>query len=220
MVRSAPFTWTSVKHVLCVVVLVAGIASPSQRAEAATSPEGAAQFIQWLGDQAISALSSPGYSLEQREAAVRGLLRQGFDLPFIGRFVLGRHWRTMAPDQQAQYQQAQYQDLFSEYILQTYSSHLGGYAGESLSITSARPAGSKDAIVRTRIVRPSGPPVEADWRVRAQGSQYLIIDVTVEGVSMAVTQRSEFASVIKNNGFEGLLAALRARTDKMPATAN
>ena len=215
MVRSAPFTWTSVKRVLCAVVLVAGIASPAQRAEAATSPEGAAQFIQWLGDQAISALSSRGYSLEQREAAVRGLLRQGFDLPFIGRFVLGRHWRTMAPDQQAQYQ-----ELFSEYILQSYSSHLGGYAGQSLSITGARPAGSKDAIVRTRIVRPSGPPVEADWRVRAQGSQYLIIDVTVEGVSMAVTQRSEFASVIKNNGFEGLLAALRARTDKMPATAN
>ena len=62
--------------------------------------------------------------------------------------------------------------------------------------------------------------IDADWRVRAQGNQYLIIDISVEGVSMAVTQRSEFASVIKNHGFEGLLAALRARTDKIAATAN
>ena len=146
---------------------------------------------------------------------MRQLMRQGFDLQFIGRFVLGRHWRAVSPDQQAQYQ-----ELFAEYILQTYSSHLGGYTGETLSITGARPAGSKDAIVQTRIVRPSGPPVDADWRVRARGDQYLIIDVSVEGVSMAVTQRSEFASVIKNNGFEGLLGALRARTDKMPAAAN
>ena len=142
-------------------------------------------------------------------------MRQGFDLAFIGRFVLGRHWRKVTADQRVQYQ-----ELFSSYILQTYSSHLGGYSGETLSITGAKPAGSKDAIVQTRIVRPSGPPIDANWRVRAQGNQYLIIDISVEGVSMAVTQRSEFASVIKNHGFEGLLAALRARTDKMPAAAN
>lgn len=182
---------------------------------AATSPQGAAQFIQWLGDQAIGTLGSAGYPLEQREAAVRDLMRQGFDLPFIGRFVLGRHWRTVTQDQRAQYI-----ELFSEYILQTYSSHLGGYTGETLAITGSRAAGSKDAVVQTRIVRPSGPPIDADWRVRAKDNRYLIIDVSVEGVSMAVTQRSEFAAVIKNHGFEGLLAALRARTDKMPATAN
>lgn len=206
---------SGMRSVLCILFFAAALSFSGSPAKASTSPQGAAQFIQWLGEQAISTLGSTNSPLEQREASVRQLMRQGFDLAFIGRFVLGRHWRKVSADQQAQYQ-----ELFSIYILQTYSSHLGGYAGETLSITGAKPAGSKDAIVQTRIVRPSGPPIDADWRVRAKGNQFRIIDISVEGVSMAVTQRSEFASVIKNHGFEGLLAALRARTDKMPAAAN
>ncbi|MBH62229.1 MAG: toluene tolerance protein [Alphaproteobacteria bacterium] len=206
---------SNIRPALRIAVVAAALCGLFGSASAATSPQGAAQFIQWLGDQAISTLGSTNSSLEQREASVRELMRQGFALQFIGRFVLGRHWRKVTPDQRAQYQQ-----LFASYILQTYSSHLGGYSGESLSIKGAKPAGSKDAIVQTRIVRPSAPPIDADWRVRAQGNQYMIIDVAVEGVSMAVTQRSEFASVIKNHGFDGLLAALRARTDKMPASAH
>ena len=202
------------RQILRIALVTAVLSGTFGSALASTSPQGAAQFIRWLGDQAISALSSTNSSLEQREASVHELMRQGFNLQFIGRFVLGRHWHKVTPNQPAQYQQ-----LFASYILQTYSSHLGGYSGESLSITGAKPAGSRDAIVKTRIVRPSGPPLDADWRVRAQGNQYAIIDVAVEGVSMALTQRSDFASVIKTHGFEGLLAALRARTDKMPVTA-
>ena len=208
-------TWSGIRPTLCAIFIAVSLSISGGPAKASTSPQGAAQFIQWLGDQAISTLASTSSPLAQREASVRELMRQGFDLPFIGRFVLGRHWRSVSPDQRAQYQ-----ELFSSYILQTYSSHLGGYTGETLSITGSKPAGSKDAIVQTRIARPSGPPIDADWRVRARGNQYLIIDVAVEGVSMAVTQRSEFSSVIKNHGFEGLLAALRARTDKMPATSD
>ncbi len=181
---------------------------------AATSPEGAAQFVQWLAGQAIAMLRAPGGSLEKREAAFRNLLRQGFDLGLIGRFALGRHWRTATPEQRNDFQ-----GLFEEYILKIYSRRLGGYAGETFKVITARPAGSKDAMVRTLIARPSGPPIKADWRVRASGDQYKIIDVMVEGVSMAVTQRSEFGAVIKNGGFEGLLAALRARVQKFPAAA-
>ncbi len=87
------------------------------------------------------------------------------------------------------------------------------------TVISARPAGSKDVVVRTRIERPSGPPIKADWRVRVIKDEYKIIDVTVEGVSMAITQRSEFAAVIKSSGFEGLLVALRARVEKFSAVA-
>ena len=210
--NSSPHMPSGIRSVFCILFFAAALSYSGGPAKASTSPQGAAQFIQWLGEQAISTLGSTNSPLAHREASVRQLMRQGFDLAFIGRFVLGRHWRKVSTDQQAHYQ-----ELFSSYILQTYSSHLGGYTGETLSITGAKPAGSKDAIVQTRIVRPSGPPIDAHWRVRAKGNQFLIIDISVEGVSMAVTQRSEFASVIKNHGFEGLLAALRARTDKMPA---
>ena len=181
----------------------------------ATAVQGAAQFIRQLGDKAIATLQAPDLTLDQREARFRGLLAEGFDLAFIGRFVLGRYWRAASPEQRSDYL-----ELFSEFVVQIYSTRFGGYVGESLTITGGREAGDKDVIVRTRIDRPSGPPIIADWRVRVASDRYRIVDVMVEGISMAVTQRSEFASVVQRDGIEGLLAVLRARTTKMPATAS
>ncbi len=175
---------------------------------------GASDFIREIGNRAVATLQTPGMSIEEREAHFRGLLREGFDVRFIGRFVLGAHWRRASVDQQRDYL-----ELFSHYVLQVYSVRLGGYAGESITVISERPAGTKDVIVRTRIDRPSGPPINAEWRVRTTGNRYRIIDVMVEGVSMVITQRSEFSAVIRRNGLEGLIAVLRARTSKLPVTA-
>lgn len=174
----------------------------------------AAQFIRQLGNQAIETLRTPSLTLEQREAQFRGLLSSRFDLPLIGRFVLGKYWRLATPEQQSDYLA-----LFSEFVLQTYSARLGGYAGERMTVVGAEQASEKDVVVRTRIDRSSGPPIIADWRVRTTDNRYRIIDVMVEGISMAITQRSEFAAVVQRDGIEGLLAVLRARTTKMPATA-
>ncbi len=183
-------------------------------AVAAVQPGAASELIRRLGEQAIAALGAPGASLEAREARFRSLLSEGFDLAFIGRFVLGRYWRQATPEQRSDYLA-----LFGEYVLQTYSARLGGYAGESMTILSERPAGTKDVVVSTRILRPSGPPIEAAWRVRTTGGRYRIIDIMVEGVSMVVTQRSEFAAVVQRHGLQGLIEVLRARTTKLPAVA-
>jgi len=188
--------------------------APVARANQSTDANGAAQFVQWLGDQAIATLRTPNMSLEQREAVFRQLLAQGFDIPFIGRFVLGRYWQQATPEQRDEYTR-----LFGEFVLKTYSKRLGGYAGEAFRVVGAKPAGERDALVHTRIERPSGPPLECDWRIRAAGNQFKIIDVMVENVSMALTQRQEFASVVGSSGMDGLLVALRARTEAAAATA-
>ena len=159
------------------------------------SVDDAARFIQRLGDQAIAALRASDLTLEQRESRFRGLLSQGFDLSFIGRFVLDEYWRLATPEQQDDYLA-----LFSEYVLQTYSARLGGYAGETMTVVGARQANEKDVVVRTRIDRPSGPPITTAWRVRTTGGRYRIIDVMVEGISMAIAQRSVFAAVVQRHG--------------------
>ncbi len=174
----------------------------------------AALFINQLGNQAINTLRDTDLTLDQREARFRSLLSQSFDLRFIGRFVLGRYWRGATPDQQNDYIA-----LYGEFLLQTYSARLGGYSGETLTVIGARMANDKDFVVSTSLARPSGPAIAADWRVRVIDGQYRIIDIMIEGISMAVTQRSEFASVMKRDGIDGLLAILRARTTKITATS-
>jgi phospholipid transport system substrate-binding protein len=177
--------------------------------------DGAVALIRNLADQAFGVLRRQDVSLEEREAVFRRLLREGFDMEFIGRFVLGKHWRELTPEQRAEYL-----DVFSEYVLQTYSRRLGGYAGQTFAVIGARPAGQQDAVVQTRIDQPSGPPILADWRVRPSAGGYRIVDVMVEGVSMAVTQRSEFGAVVQRDGVAGLIEALRARTQMLPARAS
>ncbi len=189
--------------------ILVSLAGTGGAAFAAAQTGEASEFIRRLGNRALASLAVPGISLEEREARLRGILREAFDMPFIGLFVLGRFWRQASAEQRISYL-----GLFTEYVLRIYSARLGGYAGESLTVISERPAGAKDIIVRTRIDGPSAAPIEADWRVRVSENRLRIVDVMVGGVSMVVTQRSEFAAVIQRNGLDGLLAVLRERTAK------
>lgn len=191
---------------VCFMALQPATAAPK------TSPEEAETFIKALGDQAVQLLSDKAVPMTDREAKIRELLRKNFDLETIGRFVLAKYWRTASPDQQADYL-----SVFSEYVLRTYARRLGGYGNEQFKITSAKPLGNRDAIVLTEISRQAGPPITAGWRVRGSESDYKIIDVMVEGVSMAATQRSEFETIVRDQGLVGLIEILRAKVTTFPA---
>ncbi len=203
--------------VVALAVATTGFSSFCSRADTseATSLKAAAQFIDELGSKAIAILSDSNGTLEEREAKVRALLREGLDLKLLGRFVLGKWWRRATPEQRAEYQR-----LFAEYLTQTYARRLAAYKGEKFTITETRPIAETDAIVLTTIARPSGPPLKAGWRVRAKNGTHKIVDVVVEGVSMAVAQRQEFASLTARDGMAGLLEALRNHLDKFGASNN
>ena len=159
-------------------------------------------------------MSDRSISLEAREARFRRLLWDGFAMRKIGRFVVGRYWKAMTPDQQGEYQ-----TLFASWVLKSYSAQLGGYAGEKFEIYRTTKAGSMDLFVRTRIARDGGAALRADWRVRKFKSGYKVVDVVVEGVSMLSTQRAEFGAVLRKHGPDGLIDALQTRLTKFPASS-
>lgn len=163
-------------------------------------------FVSALGAQAIQVLG-PSVPPAQRLARFRVLFNNDFDMPGIGRFVLGRYWRTATPQEQQEFLA-----LFQEYIVRAYSARLGEYGGEPFRVTWARPYG-EETIVSSEILRPNGNRIEVDWHLVNQGGRYKITDVYVGGVSMKVTQRDEFAAVIQRSGgrVEGLLAQLRQK---------
>ena len=162
-------------------------------------------FVSQLGQQAIQVLG-PSVPEAQRLARFRALFHDDFDVPGIGRFVLGRYWNIATPQEQQEFL-----SLFQEYIVRAYSARLGQYAGEPFRVTGARPNGG-ETIVTSEILR-QGAPVEVDWYLIDGGGRYRITDVYVGGVSMKVTQRDEFAAVIQRSGgrVAGLLAQLRQK---------
>src|SRR5689334_10336073 len=186
-------------------LFLAGALAPAAPAAAAADP---AAMISNLGSRALQVLGKDA-TQAQRVARFRELLRQDFDVPGIGRFVLGRYWNQATEEQRAEFVK-----LFEDYIAMAYASRLAEYTGETFKVTGSRPE-AEGAIVSSQIIRPSGAaPVKVDWRLTSRDGNYKISDDSVDGISMAVTQRSEFASVIQHNGgqVEGLIAMLRQKT--------
>jgi phospholipid transport system substrate-binding protein len=172
------------------------IGAPSQADPAA--------FVDGLVQQALDLLrNTQQLSDAQRDQRFKKLLDSGFDIPRIARFVLGRYW-TSASDAD----RAAFGDLFEQWIVRTYSQRFKDYSGETVQVGTSRPESDTNFVVASQIVHPNGnPPAKVDWHVRkGEDGQYKIVDVEVEGISMALTQREEFASVIQRNG--GSVASL------------
>ena len=175
--------------------------------EAAPSPESARALIEKVSAEVLTILSDQSRGDRQKFDALVVLLNEPIDLDLVGRLILGRYWRT-ADDGQRQ----QYLELFREYALANLASKLHLYQGQSFEVTGAKVVSDKDALVTSRILSDGEPPLQVDWRLRQRNDGGLVtIDLIVEGVSLIVTLRSEFASVIERLGFDGLLAELRQR---------
>ena len=175
--------------------------------EAAPSPESARALIEEVSAEVLTILSDQSRGDRQKFDALVVLLNEPIDLDLVGRLILGRYWRTV-DDAQRQ----QYLELFREYALANLASKLHLYQGQSFEVTGAKVVSDKDALVTSRILSDGEPPLQVDWRLRERNDGGLVtIDLIVEGVSLIVTLRSEFAAVIERLGFDGLLAELRRR---------
>ncbi len=173
--------------------------------------EGAETFVQTMANRGLAFLSDDALPADKKAAEFRDLLKDSFDLKTISRFALGRYWRMTTPEQKDEYYR-----LFVEMIVDVYTVRFGEYNGQKFEVSGSRAISDKDVLVNSQIVseKSGSSPIEVDWRVRHKNGGYQIIDVMVEGVSMSVTQRSDFAGVIQKGGgkVEALLEHLRNRT--------
>jgi phospholipid transport system substrate-binding protein len=162
----------------------------------ATSQDPAFTFVKQTTDRGLSFLANPNLGEAQKRSEFRSLLNSSFDLDTIGRFALGKFWNTATPAERAEYM-----GLFRKMVVDTYSNRFSEYKGQVLEVLSSRKVGN-DYLVASVMRQPKGggTDVKIDWRVRNKGAGFKIVDVIVEGVSMSVTQRSDFASVIQGSG--------------------
>jgi phospholipid transport system substrate-binding protein len=180
------------RHAL-VILLSLVICGGGARAEPAKD---AMSFVDSVVSQAVAMLRDTRLTDHDREQKFNALLHTNFDIPRISRFVLGRYWNATDAEQQRAFEQ-----LFERWTVRLYSARFKEYGGETIKVTGARTEGDTGTTVASEIIHPDGsPPLKVDWRVRHDGDGFKIIDVNVEGVSLALTQREEFTAVIARNG--------------------
>ena len=186
-------------------IMLAGALAPAIAAAAADPTA----LISNLSSRVLEVLGKDA-TQSQRVARFRDLLREDFAVPEIARFVLGQYWNVVTEEQRTEFVK-----LFEEYIAFVYSTRLAQYSGETFKVTGSRPD-ADGAIVSSQILRPAGAaPVKVEWRLIGRNGVYKIFDGSIDGISMAVTQRSEFESVIQRDGgqVQGLITMLRKKTE-------
>ncbi len=194
------------------LLLVFLVTAGTVRAESVATAEDAAAFVRDFGDRGMAMLADQSLTDEERRDQFHSFFSSRFAVDAISRFALGKHWNKANEQERAEYRR-----VFEDYIVATYARRLANYAGETLKIGPGRLETPQAAAVSSRILRSEGKPIDIVWRLRRRDGSWRIVDIVVEGISLAITQRSEFNAVIRNSGgnIEGLLDRLRKVTRRV-----
>ncbi len=201
---------------LAIILLGISVLAVSPGRGHAASAEDASAFLASLTDRAFAQLTDESLPVPERRQRFRILFREHFDVPAIGRFVLGRDWRKAKPPVREDFL-----SVFEEIMVQRFAAKFAKYAETKFKIDLVRPLREKGQyIVASTVVHAESEPLRIDWRIRDKDGRLKILDVVGQGISMALTLRSEYASAIKASGgrVEGLIDKLRARIEIDPDT--
>lgn len=170
----------------------------------AGSPQEAKQYVDNVASQVLDVLKT-GTSKADKQAKLESLFSTMVDIPYVAKYVLGKHWPTATPEQQQAYVAA-----YKPFVLRNYASKLTKYSGQNYKLKDARNMGG-DQVVTMEIVDPGNPSVFVDYRLREDTGSYKVVDIAVEGVSLVATQRSEFNSIVSSKGLDYLIEALNKK---------
>ncbi len=190
-----------------VVAALLLLAAWTPRAEAQGAEAQASDFLSALQDRAIEELTDSTVPEAERGKRFRAIFRENFDLDAIGKFVVGRYWRSATPQERQDFL-----TVFEDVMVQRFLPLLTQYSGQKFEIGGAKEDARSDdmIIVSTKIAREEGEPYHVNWRIRNREGRFMILDIIAEGVSMAITLRSEYNAVLKTSD-----GNVRALTDAL-----
>ena len=155
-------------------------------------------FVQETADRASEALNKR-QSKEEKMEILKTIAKETVDIRGIGFYSLGKHRKNMS-DQKKE----EYLEIFNKYFLKTFSSRLAEYTDPRIRVDSQKKLSDKYTMVSsTLLATDKKPEIKIDWRVVTKNpNKPLIIDIVIEGVSLAKVQKEEFNSIIQTNDGE------------------
>ncbi|MDD3669379.1 MAG: ABC transporter substrate-binding protein [Alphaproteobacteria bacterium] len=159
----------------------------------AAASDPAIKFVQDLADEIIAKVLTNSESTDKRLKSFRQTFVSAVDLPGVGKFVLGTYWKKATPAEQQEFLK-----VFTDFTTKTWADRFGLYNGQQIVFSGSRNAGQNQLYVDSQIQ--NNPPSEVIWRLKRDADSYKIIDIIVEGVSMAMTYRNEYMAFLQTRG--------------------
>lgn len=178
----------------------------------------AMNFINDLAERAIDVVKKKDLNDDVKEKRLTEIFLVSVDAQFIGKFSMGRYWRTINPVQQAQYLK-----LYSQYLTGMYVPNFKKYTGNNVvKVLDAKKVRENEYFVQTEIDSGSGANnIQINYMLRQDPKgieKFIIFDIIAEGVSLITSQRSEIGSIMDDGGFDHLISLLNRKIETPAAS--
>lgn len=192
-----------------ICLLILSVLTFANAAVADINKDAAVQMVKNVTKEGIEQIINSNSSVEEKDRVFRKLFTENLDLDFIGKYVLGRYWRTATAAQKKEFI-----ELYKEFNVKTWSKRFDEFKGKEFIFDGTTPANNPNQVfVNTSVPMQEGKPASVKWRVNDVNGKLKIIDIIIENVSLAQTARNEYTSFIAKSpkGVDGLLENLRAK---------
>ena len=190
---------TFIKKIFFFISIILLVSSNSNSAES-----NAEAFVLKLTDEAKIIFNDKSLNKDSRLKKLNELSSKYLDLDALAGYTLG-DYREKATNSERE----NFNKLFREYFIKNMSSKLNDFADQDLKVIGSKKINENNIIVSTKIFsKKDAQEIAVEWRIFTKDSKLLARDLVVEGLSLARTQKEEFASIIASKGFVGVISAL------------
>jgi phospholipid transport system substrate-binding protein len=181
---------------------------------AANEPEDPQHLVKQASDRMIQKLSDNKQQIRDNEKVVMDIVEEIliplFATNTISRKVLGVHARMASDEQKEQFAQA-----FKDYMIRFYAKAFAAYNDQEIKFEDTPEFEDKTRVtVKTKLIQPGGQPIPIDYRMQRSGDSWKVIDVKIEGISLVISNKSQFGSQISRDGLDTVIAKLMYKNEQ------
>jgi len=160
-------------------------------------------------DRIIAIVMDPGLKeadkAREKSRQIRSVVDERFDWEEMSKRTLARHWKD-----RTQNEKGEFIDLFGKLLERTYLDKVEGYSGEKVLYVDEKVQGNY-AVVAVRILTKQETEIQVDYRLQKKGEEWLVYDISIEGVSFINNYRKQFDSIMTRSSYTGLIEKLRSK---------
>jgi phospholipid transport system substrate-binding protein len=192
----------------CLALILALTVSSNCRADEVTD---AIAVVEKLHETLLKVMKNADkQGFQDRYNILAPVISESFDTALIAKTAIGRHWKQLSDQQQSDFI-----NQFNILSISTYASRFDGFSGETFNTLSTETTKKGRIIVKTEISSPDDEPVRLDYLMHNRDGKLFIISVIAQGINDLALKRSEYASVIKENGFDALVSKISAKIQNL-----
>ncbi len=173
---------------------------------AAAEEAGPADVIKRFNTSLLESMKGHELGYAGRYKLLEPVIKESFAVPFMAGASVGSYWKTLKEKERKTFL-----DTYTEWTIASYAGNFSEFSGERFEIASESKPEQGTVTVVSKLIEPNDEHVDFHYRLRKTDALWRIVDIHIYGVSQLALTRSQFVSVIKNKGFDALIAMLREK---------